>query len=151
MVRPGGEVLVDSVVGHVRTASFQHPVVAVVELSTLALVLTVSNISVLLPVDVERNPARHRHLLPPVVGDGEEGVPGVEGQGLCQIVDPPCEVDGGGVLSTGWVVVVPEIPDPLHGVSQTLPGLTLTPWKLFSFRFVSFYQKLSYFAVIQSY
>ena len=87
--------------------------------------LTVSNVSVLLPVDVERDPARHGDLLPPVVGDGEEGVPAVESQGLGQIVNSSSQVDGGRVLSTGRVVVVPDTPDPLHGKGQALPRLGL--------------------------
>ena len=90
--------------------------------------LTVSDVSVLLPGDVERDPARHRDLLPHVVGDGEEGVPAVERQGLGQVMNPASQVDGGRVLSTGRVVVVPDSPDPLHSVAQGSPGLGLTPW-----------------------
>ena len=54
--------------------------------------------------------------------------PVVESQGLGQVVDPASQVDGGRVVSTGRVVVVPDSPDPLDGVAQGSPGLRLTPW-----------------------
>ena len=53
--------------------------------------------------------------------------PVVESQGLGQVVDPASQVDGGRVVSTGRVVVVPDTSDPLHGVAQGSPGLRLTP------------------------
>ena len=62
----------------VENTGLQHPVVSVVEVPTLTLVLAVSDLSLHLPGDVEREPARHRDLLVRVAGDGEEGVPVVD-------------------------------------------------------------------------
>ena len=127
MVGPGAEVLVDPVVGDVGTAGFQHPVVSVVELSTLTRELTPSHLSLHLPGDIKRDRARHCHLLVRVAGDGEEGVPGVEFQGLRQVVDPTCQVDGGHVLNTGRVVVVSDSSNSLHSVAKASPGRCLIP------------------------
>ena len=52
---------------------------------------------------------------------------GVEGESLLQVVDLPRQVDGGGVLAAGWIVVVSDVPDPLYSVGKALPWLTFTP------------------------
>ena len=87
--------------------------------------LTVSDIPVLLPVDVEGEAPGHGDLLAEVVGEGEEGVPAVEGEGLGDVVGLASQVNGGSVLGTGRVGVVPDVPDPLHSVGHGLPGLCL--------------------------
>ena len=88
--------------------------------------LTVSDVSVLLPGDVQLEAPRQGGLPALVVGEGEEGVPAVEAEGLRQVVDLPSQVDRGGVLRTGRVGTVPDGPDPLDCEGQRLPWLCLT-------------------------
>ena len=88
--------------------------------------LTVSDVPVLLPGDVQREAPRQGGLLALVVGEGEEGVPAVEAEGLRQVVDLASQVDRGGVLQAGRVGAVPDGPDPLDCEGQRLPWLCLT-------------------------
>ena len=84
-----------------------------------------SDVAVLLPGDVQREAPRQGWLPALVVGEGEEGVPAVEAEGLCQVVDLASQVDRGGVLQAGRVGVVPDGPDPLDSEGQRLPRLCL--------------------------
>ena len=84
-----------------------------------------SDVSVLLPGDVQLEAPRQGGLPALVVGEGEEGVPAVEAEGLCQVVDLASQVDRGGVLRAGRVGAVPDGPDPLDCEGQRLPWLCL--------------------------